>query len=96
MKRLLCGTMTALLISAPLFAQTPSSSTMPSSGSMDESKTTTEEVKRTTSPSGEVTEEVERMEDSSMAPSHSDSSSPGHMDSTKPAKPKSSTTPSGN
>ena len=95
MKRLLCGTVTALLISMPLFAQTPSSSSMPSSGSMDESKTTSEEVRRTTSPSGEVTEEVEKMEDSSMSPSHSDSSH-SNMDATKPAKPKSSTTPSGN
>ena len=97
MKRLICGTVTALLLSMPLFAQTsPSGSTTQPSGSMDSmdsTKTTTEEVKRTTSPSGDVTEEVERMEDTSKSPSktHSDGMQDSNMQ-----QPSNSTTPSSN
>lgn len=97
MKRLLCGTVTALLISMPLFAQTSPSGSTTQPGSMDESKTTTEEVKRTTSPSGEVTEEVEKMEDTSKTPSSAtpDSTSPGMQDSSM-QNPSNTTTPTEN
>lgn len=95
MKRLLCGAVTALLISMPLFAQTSPSGSTTQPGSMDETKTTTEEVKRTTSPSGDVTEEVEKMEDTSKKPSsmHPDSSSPSMQDPNT-QNPSNTTTPS--
>lgn len=64
MKRLLCGTLTALFISLPLYANSPDAST----------STTTEAMKtETMSPSGEVQKEeesVHRSSGSTMSPSH--------------------------
>lgn len=64
MKRLLCGTLTALFISLPLYANSPDAST----------STTTEAMKtETMSPSGEVQKEEavhKHSMDSSMSPSH--------------------------
>lgn len=69
MKRLLCGTLTALFISLPLYANTPDAST----------STTTETMKtETMSPGGT---EVQREEESVHRSSDSSSMSPGaHQD----------------